>query len=345
MIGKKLNLLLFFSVFFIGGFLAADLETYQLKPDKIVKIYENNQEYLLNKPSDFFVTSDEIVISDMGDHCVIISTGDGLIKSRFGELGQGPTDLNKPYRVFPYKNGIGVLDSGNYKIKLFTKKGELIKQFPASTMAGLGGWVCFNRDGSYCSSTEGYAKDYLISFRTIEGQEKGQIGKIYGEVSYIYKFETEEVKKGNVPNSYKNRVIPLFDDENNIICVHRSLPLIKKYNLQGELLWEIKIRGKEIDEIRKKWIVANKRTPSNVAIRLEYWRDIQYHKEAIYLLLYITDRLVIYKAFENSGRMVKLVGKERGVAMIRVLGNDLWAYSDEGQYFLIYKNAVNIGHL
>lgn len=29
--------------------------------------------------------------------------------------------------------------------------------------------------------------------------------------------------------------------------------------------------------------------------------------------------------------------------MIRVLNNDLWAYSNTGQYFIIYKDALKIG--
>jgi hypothetical protein len=330
-----------FAIIILNGRTLSE-NSYKILPNSIIKIHKDGKEYYFNRPSDFIIIKDKIAISDLRDDCIVIADLRGNVINVFGRHGQGPGDLDRPYKIFSYANakGIGILDSGNYKIKIFNNKGEIIGQYPAFTMAEAGGKISFKDDGSYLYSTEGYGKEYLISHRTIEGNEISKIGNIYGEVNKIYKMETEEVKKGNIPNSYKNKVLPLFDERGNILCIHLALPIIRKFDKNGKMLWEKEVSTKEVEDIKEQWIVENRRTPPNVSIRLNYWRDAQYIGDSIYLLLDNKKQFVIYKIAENSNEIKRFIGEDNNVSMFRIHENDLWAFNNEKQEFVIYKDFI-----
>ena len=69
----------------------------------------------------------DILISDSGNHCVFLFSGNGTFKKSFGSYGSGDGQLKAPYGICCDKFGnIFVADHYNDRISLYSKDGEFI---------------------------------------------------------------------------------------------------------------------------------------------------------------------------------------------------------------------------
>jgi hypothetical protein len=199
-------------------------------------------------------------------------------------------------------------------------------------------WI--NKDGSYYFSTEGYNSINLIIHRSLEGSIIKEFGKIFGEKTNGYKFNTKQVKKGIIPNSYKNKVFPIADSTGNVYCIHRAIPLIKKFNSNGELIWEKRIDLPEFKIIKSSWIKSNKKAPPNLTYSLSYWRDVEMDERGnIYLLVYMSKNMVIYKLDTEGIILTRYVGVKDNISLIDIYNNQLWAFGKDSHIF--YKFYLN----
>ena len=196
----------------------------------------------LNRPSDLLVSdNNELIISDSSDHCVVLFRTDGTFIRRIGQKGQGPGEFIRPSKVSLLDHRLLVADSGNYRIQILTKSGESVKthRFTKSSLLGLGALVFFTNQGDYYYSTNGLASSNLIVHCSIKGEKMARFGKIFGEKKLYVDMSTALIKKGKIPDRYKNKVIPAVEPENgSLYCIHRSLPVIKnsllKENFSGK---------------------------------------------------------------------------------------------------------------
>ncbi len=291
----------------------------------------------LNRPSDFIITSNnEIVISDSKDNCIVILDTNGNLIKRIGILGQGPGEFSRPGKVGLLNDNLLIADNGNYRIQILTKSGECAKiySFYGASLLALGAHIWFSKDGGYYYSTEGINSENLVHLCSIDGKKLAGYGSIYGKKTTFLSMGTDLVKKGKIPDWYKNRVIPAVDSPGSVYCIHRSLPIIKKYSSRGEFIWERNLDLPEFEGIRLNWIKANQEAPPNGSYSLEYWADVDIDEGGnIYLLVRWAQRMTVC-VINKSGKMATLYkGVNDNISMICVHGKELWAFGGESHIF------------
>ncbi|MBD3414470.1 MAG: 6-bladed beta-propeller, partial [Candidatus Aminicenantes bacterium] len=221
---KKITLCLIIATFLISINLQSE-ETKEIDLHPVFQFGGLNvlPQMQLNRPSDFLVTdNNEIIISDTDDHCVVLFSTDGTFIRRIGRKGQGPGEFIRPVKVSLLEDNLLVADSGNYRIQILTKSGECTKtyRFTESTLLGIGANVFFTNQGDYYYSTNGLASPHLIVHCSLEGEKLAGFGKIFGEKKFYVDMSTDLIKKGKIPDRYKNKVIPVVDlESHSLYCV------------------------------------------------------------------------------------------------------------------------------
>ncbi len=291
----------------------------------------------LNRPSDFLKKSDhEIIVSDLRDNCIIMLGDDGKLIRRIGNYGQGPGDFNRPGKLELFDDKLIVSDMGNYRIQIVTLTGDFIKvfSFPGSSLLDLGAQMWFSKDGCYYYSTEGINSNNLVLRCSMNGKKLMGYGNIYGEKTSFLNMGIELIKKGKIPDWYKNRVIPVVDSDGSVYCIHRSLPIVKKYSASGERIWEINLDLPEFDKIRSRWIRANKEAPPNGSYSLEYWADADIDDWGnLYLLLRLAERMTVCMIKKDGTIEALYKGVQDNISMISLYAKELWAFGGESQRF------------
>jgi len=278
------------------------------------------------------------ILCDGGDNTIVIFDKKGNFIKKFGRKGQGPGDLSRPTKITVFNNNLLVYDSSNYRFQVFTLDGEFIKAYRAFSLSEFGAKMWITKNGNYYVSTEGYNSENLIIQRSLNGKIKGRYGKTYGKKQNVYVFETNLVKKGIVPNSYKNKVFPVADKDNFVYCIHSALPIIKKYDSLNNLIWKRELNLPHLDLIKKNWIEINKRnTRPNMSIQLIYWKDIEMDEFGnIYLLANIPNRMIVYCMNTNGDILAYFSGVMDNISMISIHKNEMWAFGRDSQIFYKY---------
>jgi hypothetical protein len=291
----------------------------------------------LNRPSDFIITrKNEIVVSDSKDNCIVILGAKGDLIKRIGTLGQGPGELNRPGKIGLFNSSLIVADNGNSRIQILSMSGEYVKSysFPGASLLALGANIWFSKEGDYYYSTEGINSENLILRCAINGKKLAGYGDIYGKKTSFLNMGTDLVKKGKIPDWYKNRVIPAVASDGSVYCIHRSLPIIKKYAAGGELIWARNLDLPEFERIRLNWINANKEAPPQGSYSLEYWADVDLDEEGnVYSLVRWVQRMTVC-VINTRGEMAALYkGVDDNISMICVHGKELWALGGDSHKF------------
>jgi len=292
----------------------------------------------LNRPSDFLVTNNnEIIISDTDDHCVVLFNTDGTFIRRIGRKGQGPGEFIRPIKVSLWEDNLLVADSGNYRIQILTKSGECIKtyRFTESTLLGLDAHVFFTKQGDYYYGTNGLASSHLIVHCSIKGEKLEGFGDIFGEKKFYVDMSTDLIKKGKIPNRYKNKVIPVVEPKSrSLYCVHCSIPVIKKFSSKGKLLWEKHLDFPEFAQIKSNWIKLNKEAPPKGSYNLEYWADADVNKEGdFFLLMRGSDQMTLLQISPQGIVSSVYRGVKDKISLINAINEDLWAFGGESHKF------------
>jgi hypothetical protein len=133
-------------------------------------------------------------------------------------------------------------------------------------------------------------------------------------------------------------VIPLQDDEGCVYGVHLALPLIKKFQKSGELLWSKEIVVPEMKIIMDNWKERNRKAPANITYRLSYWQDAQVRKNGNLLLLSTGRKEMIIYEINGKGEIAgKFKSDKADISMIRIFRGALWAYDTEEQAFYKFE--------
>lgn len=334
---KKLTVLLLF-LFLITSLIFGKEE--HISPAFSFGGLDDTASFILNGPADMLVTEENIYIVDKRDHNIVISDKSGNLIKRIGRLGNGPLEFNSPVTMAIIDDNLVVYDAGNQRIQVISKDDKCLKTYPAVTLGQFGAGFLFSKDNTYYYSTEGYTSDFLLAHKTYDGKELGGFGQIYGEKSYTINFETDKIKKGIIPDTYKNKVIPIKDTKGNVYCIHFALPLVKKYGSNGKLIWEKELDIPEFKVIKEIWLKYNKESAPNVTFRLKYWRNIKIDgDDNFYLLADISDEMIIYVMNSEGNILTKYVGDEKKIILIYIYKNELWALDGENHVF--YKYILN----
>ncbi len=289
----------------------------------------------MNRPADFLVTEmNTVVVCDREDNQIVIFSQDGELIRRIGKKGNGPAEFNRPRKVGIIEDKIIVSDDGNYRLQVISEQGECIATFRAITSLAGGSRMWFSKDGSYYYCTEGYNSSFLIMHRRLSGEELGGFGDIYGKKFFVYEFETDRIRKGEIIDRQKNEVFPVVSPEGIVYCLHSALPLIRKFRRNGEQIWEKTLNIPEFNEIKSRWIMENRNAPPHVSYGLSYWLDVDMNdEEDLFLLSNLPERMVIYRLNKDGNVKMRYIGMTERINMISIQGVNLWAFGADSHKF------------
>ena len=180
-------------------------------------------------------------VSERRRHSVIVLNERFEIQREIGGIGSAPGRLFRPGAIDVSEDGIiYVQDGGNERIQSFSIDGTHLAAFTSEQYmgfaAGTGGEI-------YLGQPE---KGALISVYSREGKLLRSFGKlkVYSDLhGDEFKDQNEQFSNG------VNRVRLTVDKDGNILASFMLIPLIQKYTRNGQLIFEQRLEGPEIDAL------------------------------------------------------------------------------------------------
>jgi hypothetical protein len=180
-------------------------------------------------------------VSDRSLNSVLVFDDKFEFKTAFGSIGSAPGKLFHPGSITVSPDGIVfVQDGGNMRVESFRTNGTFIGEFQTEAFAGFaagaGGTV-------YLGQPE---KGALVSVYSSDGKFLRSFGKLK-EYSDVYGPSAanlnQQFSKGT------NRVRISLKRNGNILVNFMLVPILQEYTPQGELVFESRLVGPEIDEL------------------------------------------------------------------------------------------------
>lgn len=178
-------------------------------------------------------------VSERRRHSVIVLNERLEIQREIGGIGSAPGRLFRPGAIDVSDDGIiYVQDGGNERIQSFTIDGTHLAAFNTEQYMGFAGGT---GGEIYLGQPE---KGALISVYSREGK----LLRSFGKLKLYSDLHGEEFKAQNEELSNSaNRVRLTVDKEGNILVSFMLFPLIQKYTRNGQLIFEQRLEGPEID--------------------------------------------------------------------------------------------------
>lgn len=182
-------------------------------------------------------------VADLKGNRILELDGAGKVVGEIGGIGSGPGRLLHPGFIDVSSDGtLYVQDGGNERIQRFSADGKYAGEFRASHYEGF---AVSPANEVYLGQPENNALVTVYSSTGKKLRSFGQLKKfseIYGD-----KFKHKD-------DLYKiaiNRVRLFIDQQGATYVSFMLAPLIQKYDLQGHLLFEVRLEGPEIDRLTR----------------------------------------------------------------------------------------------
>lgn len=182
-------------------------------------------------------------VSDRTRNSVLLLNEKFKVLKVIGGIGSAPNTLFRPGYIDVSANGIiYVQDGGNDRIQSFSIDGGHLGGFSPGRYSGFAA----NTEGElYLGQPE---KGYLISVYTRAGQHLRSFGKLkaFSEV-----YGADLAHKNEAYKYAINRTRLFVDKDGSLFVSFTMAPLIQKYTRQGDLIFEKRLVGPEIDRYTK----------------------------------------------------------------------------------------------
>lgn len=293
----------------------------------------------------FIVTDSLLIVADFQGNDLVYFTNNGAFIKRIGRPGKGPADFNGIKQIFHYSNFIVVDDFGNRRLQMFSLNGEFIRLFNYATYVINSGVKrqasAFDSEGNYYLTTNGFQSEKMIKkFDTSFSQllEFGELEstELLNPNPFILK---SFIKKRRLHPSTKNNVLLISSSDSSIYMIHLALPQIKKYTLNGELIFNNALKLNDLKEYRTEYFKkAEELIERNVFKNFWYWHDVTSDERGgLYLLFSNLEQMTIYHINKSGNIDEKLIGPNDEIVNIYYEDGILWAYSRENQKFYSFK--------
>lgn len=237
-----------------------------------------------------------LYIADCKNHRVVVLNDNLEYIRDFGRRGGGPVEFNEPNLIrFDNEGNLLILDFLNFRIQRITPLGKYLSSFSNTKFSSM---LNFNVN-----------KDNRIYFNSAKDGTLTVVTDIMGNA--LFKFG-ELFVKDNDPQfrHLSNEQIFEFDEEGNSYCAFIHKPVLRKYDREFNMIFEINL--KYIPEIRERLRRFNERVgkfKKEEGITLDRMSLIRKHliecisvdDKYIYLPLYHNS---LYKLNKNNGAIV-----------------------------------------
>lgn len=297
------------------------------------------EDQIFDNPVDIAVSKKGgIYILDSKDNNIKIFREDGSFIECFSREGSGPGEFRRPWILDIIEEEIYIADTGNGRIQILTKDGQYLRSFKVPIDFGQG--MEFDSKGNIYLNTKGFRSPKIISVYNSEGHFIREIGDLEGKSFEFFDFTLikKQIRNGEIPDSFKNDLLLIVDNNGYLFAVHRALNKFKKFSPKGELFAEIEIKTEEYKNIYKAFLKKNE-SEENPSIywALYYVNDLAVDEKGnLYILLNEPSRMIIY-VYSNDGRFkVKLIGVEDSIFRIAI-SYDKYLYALSQETHFIYK--------
>jgi hypothetical protein len=196
----------------------------------------------------------------------------GQLLNFFGKKGQGPGEYEYINQIFPFNNGLAIMDSGNMRINIVDKTGQLTKSFRIfKTYSGIASAP--NQSVFYLPPLN--TEPHLIDIVNIEGQLVGKLGE-----------------KIHFKNSHPslNSVFIQSNSAGDVWAAWRYFPVIKRYDSKGRLLADLRINDNALDDqVKANESVAESRAAGNKIATYGIINGFFLTERSLFVLLYGKD--------------------------------------------------------
>jgi hypothetical protein len=162
----------------------------------------------------------------------------GRLINTISSHGQGPSELNVPRSIRVINKMVFISDSGFGGVKIFSIDGKLIKEFRTGHSIG---WLDVNKKNQIYVREADTDGTPIISIYNMEGKKlrnliRMPVKNMNDRIDYI--FTRDFMFK--------------LDSEDNPVVIFDKKNILRKYNANGEQLWEKKVANKIIDGVPHK---------------------------------------------------------------------------------------------
>jgi hypothetical protein len=184
-------------------------------------------------------SSGNIFVTDIGANRILKFDSSGNFLQAFGQMGQGPGDLLRPYEFFVTKDDILIVgELGNMRFQFFDTQGKYLKSF--KRFKGYLSWAMNDEGLIFAVAGLAYVKNldqaHLIEVLSQEGEVLYSFGKPLN-----FKYQPHLYNRANLAINKKGELLVAFE----------YLPIVRKYSQKGKLLAEYRIDHKLMKKFEK----------------------------------------------------------------------------------------------
>jgi len=297
-------------------------------------------EQFFDTPVDLSIDKDgQIYVLDSRDHNIKVFKKDGTFIQTISREGSGPGEFNRPWIMDIIGDEIYVADCDNSRVQVLTKSGQYQRSFKLPLEFGRG--MTFDSKGTLYLNTKGFRSSKLISIYDNKGNLLNEIGTLDGNSFEFYNMTQikNQIKKGELPDSFKNDLLVIVDNKGDIFAVHRAMNKFKKFSPGGKELAEVEIDAEEYKNIYRAFLRKNEEVEKvpYTYYGLVYVNDLAVDEKGnLYVLLSEPSKMIIY-VFSNEGKFRgKLLGVEDEISRVAISSDGILYALGRSTHF-IYK--------
>jgi|AntRauTorcE11897_2_1112592.scaffolds.fasta_scaffold00097_25 hypothetical protein len=223
-----------------------------------------------------------LAVADRQIQKITIVTPDGDSVAQFGKEGRGPEEFLSPGQVEVASGMLNVVDISQYKVLEYDFDGNYIDSYGFETKA-FDRNIALDDDREYYSAAAG-EDNKLIQWTDTKTDSTFLFGE--AKIEEIEEMDIEaarnDIINGRVPDYFKNNANVILG-ESHVYTFLDSYSELRKYDLEGNLIWEKELALPDNENLKTDIIEAAKNVPNNLPF-LRYTVDVKVIGSDIYLL-------------------------------------------------------------
>jgi hypothetical protein len=313
------------------SFIAQPVPVKNLSPNMTFGGVDVPKEVMIGSIKDFIITDKEqIVIADDKMHELVFYSIEGEFIKRVGQKGNGPGDFDNPVSVFRIRDSLVVWEERNNRFQYLSIDGDFVKLYTPKLHLSMKN-KCFDDEWNLYYATNGFRNNKLLGKTKLGSGKVEYFGEIEGESFDLYRMK--ELKKKlldhKIPNSFKNHLEICDTKDEKIITVHKYLPLLKKFDCDGNKIFDVELESELFEEIYKKGFEKNKDIPKLGMVIPKLISDVTPDGSGGVFLL-INHKNFRVQHFDKNGKLLEILkAPARSISNIFFHKGQLWGASSE----------------
>jgi hypothetical protein len=190
-----------------------------------------------------------LLMLDSGTHRILVIGEDGDLIRHIGQIGQDKGALFSPQGlVCDFQGNMHVIDNGNHRIQTFTPEGGVVREFPITSTSES---VAMSRSGITYVNMPRHGN--IVSIYEWSGKLLGHFGELVNRSEGYPLLKDDYGMKVSLSRGYL-----AVGSNNDIYVTFQFVPIVRKYDPSGHLLWQVHLQENMIERFGKSmWDYVN----------------------------------------------------------------------------------------